>query len=130
VCFDNRNFQKFSFLNPSSIGLRTFYLLVNYNSEFFDIYIFYSNFQWHEFIQNTCCKNCMNFIPLHEFFGQSTFKYKFTVQCSSLWKYIHSDIHSQIYHLQWHIQEFFSGGWGFQQIQLRTEGSENGVWGQ
>jgi hypothetical protein len=28
--------------------------------------------------------------------------------------------------VQWRTQEFFS--WGVQQIQLRTEGRENGVW--
>jgi hypothetical protein len=27
---------------------------------------------------------------------------------------------------QWRTQEFFSGGWGVQQIQLRTEDRENG----
>jgi hypothetical protein len=32
-------------------------------------------------------------------------------------------------HKQWHTQEFFSGG-GFQQIQLRTEGRENGYLGK
>ena len=27
---------------------------------------FSSNFQWLHFIQNTCCKNCMNYITSHE----------------------------------------------------------------
>ena len=30
---------------------------------------------------------------------------------------------------QWRTQEFFSGEGEFQQIQLRTEDRQNGIWG-